>query len=239
MASVGPEVSVCSALSTTEQLFIPHTPSELPERRPFREGHSPVVECGGSVSPCVFLLVICCLASAECLALCWTGGQLNVQEDAAPRNLNDSCEERCWLCLGVCSCMVQAHFNAQLPFSSGGSKSTTARTYTSSFGVEFARAFRQCSVWTGAALASVSAGCELAAASTVRTLLLTSTTTWIHVQIPFFAPCITVRSVCLQSVWFETLSRQKHRVEKPSPPFCRDGVSPMKTDAEAALSPQW
>lgn len=45
-----------------------------------------------------------------------------MQEDAAPRNLNDSCGERCWLCPGVCSCMVQARFNAQLPFSSGGSK---------------------------------------------------------------------------------------------------------------------
>lgn len=90
MASVGPEVSVCSALSTTERLFLPRTPSMLRERRPFRQGHSPVLECDGSVSPCVFLLVICWAASAECLALCWTGGQLNVQEDAAPRNLNDS-----------------------------------------------------------------------------------------------------------------------------------------------------
>lgn len=133
MASVGPEVSVCSALSTTELFFIPHTLSISPVRRPFRGGHSPVVECGGSVSPCVFLLVVCCLSSAECLALCWTGGQLNVQEDAAPRNLNDSCGERCWLCPGVCSCMVQARCNAQLPFSSGGSKSTSAQTCTCSF----------------------------------------------------------------------------------------------------------
>lgn len=41
------------------------------------------------VTVCVFARHLLA-ASAECLALCWTGGQLNVQEDAAPRNLNDS-----------------------------------------------------------------------------------------------------------------------------------------------------
>lgn len=61
MASVGPEVSVCSALSTTERLFLPHTPSMLRECRPFRHGRGPVLECDGSVSPCVFLPVICWL----------------------------------------------------------------------------------------------------------------------------------------------------------------------------------
>lgn len=72
-------------------------------------------------------------ASAECLALCWTGGQLNVQEDAAPRNLNASCAERCWLCPGVCSCMVQARFNVQLSLGFGGSNFASARTCTFSF----------------------------------------------------------------------------------------------------------
>lgn len=61
-------------------------------------------------------------------------------------------------------------------------------------------------------LASVSAGCELAAASKVRTLLLTSNT-WIHVHIPIFAPRITEQSVFLQSNWFEAVSRRKHQVE--------------------------
>lgn len=223
MASVGPEVSVCSALSTTEPLFVPYTSPVSRERRPFRAGRSPAVECGGSVSPRALLLVICCLASAECLALCWTGGQLNVQEDAAPRNLNGSCAERCWLCPGVCSCMVQARSNVQLSFGFGGLKLTSAQACIFSFWLEFATAFRLCCVWAGAPLASVSAACELAAASTGRTLLpTTATTTPIHVRIPSFAGPIAKQSAPHPSVWFETVSRPKHRVENVKSALRRD-----------------
>lgn len=88
MASVGPEVSVVSLLYAKLVLLsqrlsgpgeicsAPVARTPVVNREDCRRGGAALSYKSPAASPAVSLL------------LCWTGGQLNVQEDAAPRNMN-------------------------------------------------------------------------------------------------------------------------------------------------------
>lgn len=89
MASVGPEVSVWAV--STPSLFYFHTVFRALEN---------VLRAGSNKQPLVngrivgvgvwFSRKLPAASTRLSLLLCWTGGQLNVQEDAAPRNMNDA-----------------------------------------------------------------------------------------------------------------------------------------------------